>query len=155
MASFQDDMDSLHVLLKSAVHSFYADTCIIIVELLLKNFVLSDIELSKLTYTTPKEVQKTIGKLKKEGVVGIEERMIGGVNLVTGQKTRPIPRQYYYVDWYTFLNGLKYRLYKLSKLYDDKMKVNNWFDFIRKKLQIKVTCVLRVIQNILYCKLFP
>jgi transcription initiation factor IIE alpha subunit len=114
-------------LLRTIARTFYSTEHILIIDTLIQHSTLSDVDLSHLVGMQTKMARKICGRLKEDGLVSIQQRTerrtdgSGGFMAGSGNqpgKERVSHRDWYYINYHTAIDSVKYRLLRLSKHVD-------------------------------------
>ena len=125
MASTSEEAETVHTLLRHVLRGFYSTRQIIAYDVLLKHATLRDIHLANLMNLTLKEVHKFLAPLLADSVLQQHSKVepktpaeIERVKLGLGQDQERKPRQriYYYVDYRTAVDAVKWRILQLTTL---------------------------------------
>jgi transcription initiation factor TFIIE subunit alpha len=115
------------LLLRTIARTFYSTEHILIIDTLIQHSTLSDVDLSHLVGMQTKMARKICGRLKEDGLVTIQQRTerrtdgSGGFMSGSGNqpgKERVSHRDWYYINYHTAIDSVKYRLLRLSKHVD-------------------------------------
>ncbi|KAI5854605.1 hypothetical protein BZA05DRAFT_392040 [Tricharina praecox] len=111
-------LDIAKSLVKTVARAFYDTRHILVLDALMVHNALRDDELAKLLGLVTKDVHKLCGKLKEDRMLAVHSRP----EQKDGQQ-RPVNRTYYYIEFRSTIDGIKYRVYKLAELV--RRSVNN------------------------------
>lgn len=103
-------MDLAKTLIRSVVRAFYDKRQVLIIDALLVHSALPNDELAILMGMQQKDLRKACGKLREDKMMVTHARQ----ELREGQQ-RPINREYYYVDFHTTIDAIKYRVFNLTR----------------------------------------
>ncbi|KAG0234817.1 hypothetical protein BGW41_000996 [Actinomortierella wolfii] len=111
-----EDQAVLDQLVYRVGRAFYDPRSIVVMDLINKQRQIKDEELAATLKLTVREIHKVCGKLK-------EDRLIKDVTKQEARKPdqRPVPKTYYYVDYKSFVDVVKYKIHKMSKELDSHM----------------------------------
>lgn len=125
MASTSEEAETVHTLLRHVLRGFYNTRQIIAYDILLKHATLRDIHLANLMNLTPKEVHKFLAPLLADSILQQHSKVepktpaeIERAKLGIGQDQERKPRQriFYYVDYRTAVDAIKWRVLQLTTL---------------------------------------
>ncbi|KAI5816024.1 TFIIE alpha subunit-domain-containing protein [Pyronema omphalodes] len=114
-------MDIAKSLVKCVARAFYDTRHILVLDALMIHNALRDDELARLLGLVTKDVHKLCGKLKEDRMITVHSRP----EQKDGQQ-RPVNRTYYYIEFRSVIDGIKYRVYQLAALV--RKSVNNGAD---------------------------
>lgn len=115
------------LLLRTIARSFYQVDHVLAIDTLIIHSTLSDTDLAHVMGMQPKVVRRICGKLKEDGLVSIQQRTerrtdgSGGFMAGSGDKPgkeRVMHKDWYYLNFHTAIDSVKYRLLRLSKHVD-------------------------------------
>ncbi|SMY22656.1 unnamed protein product [Zymoseptoria tritici ST99CH_1A5] len=115
--------DLAHSLIRTVVRAFYQTEHIIAIDALVLHSTLQDSDLAQLLGVQTKGLHKTIGRLREDGLVTVQnraERRTDGTGGYYGGapqagKERVTHRQWYYLNFHRAIDSIKYRMYRLNK----------------------------------------
>ena len=119
--------DLATLLLRTIARTFYHTEHILIIDTLIQHSTLSYIDLAHVVGMQVKAARKLCGRLKEDGLVSIQQRTerrtdgSGGFMAGSGNqpgKERVTHRDWYYINFHTAIDSVKYRLLRLSKHVD-------------------------------------
>ena len=119
--------DLATMLLRTIARTFYGTEHILIIDTLILHSTLSDADLAHLVGMQTKMARKICGRLKEDGLVSIQQRTerrtdgSGGFMAGSGNqpgKERVTHRDWYYINFHTAIDSVKFRLLRLSKHVD-------------------------------------
>lgn len=115
------------LLLRTIARTFYPTEHVLLIEALIVHSTLSDVDLAAVMGMQMKFVRKVCGRLKEDGLVSVQQRTerrtdgSGGFMSGSGNqpgKERVTHRDWYYLNFHTAIDSVKYRLLRLSKHVD-------------------------------------
>ncbi|KAG0264599.1 hypothetical protein DFQ27_001120 [Actinomortierella ambigua] len=111
-----EDQAVLDQLVYRVSRAFYDPRSIVVMDVINKQRQVKDEELAATLKLTVREIHKVCGKLK-------EDRLIKDVTKQEARKPdqRPVPKTYYYVDYKSFVDVVKFKIHKMSKELDSHM----------------------------------
>lgn len=120
MDSGNDPLDLAKVLVRTVVRAFYETEHVIVLDALVKHSALSAADVSIAMHLSPsnsnKTVQRLVARLREGGLVSIFTRQE-----IRDGATKPLARDYYFIDYRRAIDSTKYRLHMLS----DKIKAES------------------------------
>jgi transcription initiation factor TFIIE subunit alpha len=125
MASTSPEAETVHTLLRYVLRGFYNTRQIIAYDILLKHATLRDIHLANLMNLTPKEVHKFLAPLLADSILQQHfktepktpaEIERGRLGVHPDQERKPRQRIFYYVDYRTAVDAVKWRILQLTTL---------------------------------------
>lgn len=113
-------------LLRTTVRAFYSTEAILVVDALILHSTMQDQELSAACGTQPKQVRRTCGQLKEEGLLSVqvraERRADGSSGYHAGGtqagKERFTNRDWYYLNFHHAIDSIKFKMYRLTKHFE-------------------------------------
>jgi transcription initiation factor TFIIE subunit alpha len=115
------------LLLRTIARTFYPTEHVLLIDTLIVHSTLSDADLAHVLGMQSKIVRKLCGRLKEDGLVSVQQRTerrtdgSGGFMAGSGNqpgKERVTHRDWYYLNFHTAIDSVKYRLLRLSKHVD-------------------------------------
>ena len=115
------------LLLRTIARTFYPTEHVLLIDTLIVHSTLSDTDLAHVLGMQSKIVRKLCGRLKEDGLVSVQQRTerrtdgSGGFMAGSGNqpgKERVTHRDWYYLNFHTAIDSVKYRLLRLSKHVD-------------------------------------
>jgi transcription initiation factor TFIIE subunit alpha len=115
------------LLLRTIARTFYPTEHVLLIDTLIMHSTLSDADLAHVLGMQSKIVRKLCGRLKEDGLVSVQQRTerrtdgSGGFMAGSGNqpgKERVTHRDWYYLNFHTAIDSVKYRLLRLSKHVD-------------------------------------
>ncbi|KAI9742653.1 MAG: hypothetical protein M1818_003794 [Claussenomyces sp. TS43310] len=104
-------MDLAQTLMRSVMRSFYDTKHILVIDALIIHSALRDDDLAHLMGSmNTKELHKLCGKLREDRFLAVHTRS----EIKEGQQ-RPISRTYYYIDYRSAIDAIKWRVYSIDK----------------------------------------
>ena len=125
MASTSPEAETVHTLLRHIARAFYNTRQIIAYDILFKHSTLRDIHLAQLMNLTPKEVHKFLAPLISDSILQQhskaepktpQEIERGRLGVQEGQERKPRQRVFYFVDYRTAVDAVKWRMVQLTTL---------------------------------------
>ena len=125
MASTSEEAETVHTLLRHVLRGFYNTRQIIAYDILLKHATLRDIHLANLMNLTPKEVHKFLAPLLADSILQQHSKAEpktpaeierGKLGIGQDQERKPRQRIFYYVDYRTAVDAVKWRILQLTAL---------------------------------------
>jgi transcription initiation factor TFIIE subunit alpha len=125
MASTSPEAETVHTLLRHITRAFYNTRQIIAYDIILKHSTLRDIHLAQLMNMTPKEVHKFLAPLISDSILQQhskaepktpQEIERGKLGVQEGQERKPRQRVFYFVDYRTAVDAVKWRMVQLTTL---------------------------------------
>ncbi|KAJ3334164.1 hypothetical protein HDU76_008626 [Blyttiomyces sp. JEL0837] len=83
---------------------------------------LRDEELAKALKMLPKDLRKECAQLSRDGVIKINSKV---EEIKEYRHTKRITRAYYYIDYLSFVNVIKYRMYKIQEMIQSEVDSQN------------------------------
>ncbi|KAA8910915.1 hypothetical protein FN846DRAFT_904685 [Sphaerosporella brunnea] len=114
-------LDVPKALVRTVARAFYDTRHILVIDALAIHGALRDDELARLLGLVTKEVHKLCGRLKEDRMLAVHSRP----EQKDGQQ-RPVNRTYYYIEYRSTIDGIKYRVYMMGELV--RRSVNNGND---------------------------
>jgi len=121
-----EETETVHTLLRHVTRAFYNTRQIIAYDILLKHSTLRDIHLAQLMNLTPKEVHKFLQPMildsilqqhsKAEPKTPQEIARNNRLEIPQDQERKPRQRTFYYVDYRTAVDAVKWRIVQLRTL---------------------------------------
>lgn len=115
------------LLLRTIARTFYHTEQILVIEALIVHSTLSEADLALVLGIQSKALRRTTGGLKEDGLVSVQVRTerktdgSGGYMAGSGNqpgKERVMHKDWYYLNFHTAIDSVKYRLLRLSKHVD-------------------------------------
>lgn len=113
-------MEVVRKLLIQTVRCFYDPKSVIIFDLLINNSILSDEELAVALKDKTKEINKVCYKLRADGMIRVEARWEALEN--DFKKRSKTSKSYYFIDFATALNSIKYKIFKIGKIIEKQVQ---------------------------------
>ncbi|KAI9815524.1 MAG: hypothetical protein M1827_002658 [Pycnora praestabilis] len=103
-------MEAAKTLIRSVARAFYPTECILVVDALIIHSALRDDDLAHLLGMQTKQVHKLCGKLREDRLLAVHSRQETREGM-----QRPVARTYYYIDFHSTIDAIKYRVYHITK----------------------------------------
>lgn len=112
------ELKVIHRLIRRVGSAFYETKDRILLDALLKHSALRDDHLSIMMDMKLKEVRRICGKLKEDRMIDEDHSRME----VKEGYARPIGRTYYYINYRATIDAIKWKMHKLVKTIDDRMR---------------------------------
>lgn len=109
--------DVMNKLIKIVTRMFYEPHHVVIADILLENILLSDVEMCEKMKMLSREFNKLINKLKEDHLVKYD------VKVEVQEDNRQFLRTVYYFNYAEVRDVVKYKVYKMTRALEEKMKV--------------------------------
>ncbi|KAL8789026.1 MAG: hypothetical protein Q9195_007046 [Heterodermia aff. obscurata] len=103
-------MDLAKTLIRSVARAFYETRQVLVIDALLVHSALTNEDLALLMGMQQKDLRKSLGRLKEDKMMATHSRQ----ETREGQQ-RPVNKDYYYIDFHTTIDAIKYRVFNLTK----------------------------------------
>lgn len=114
-----NDYDSvMKLLIKTVVRMFYEPSQVVITDILLKNILLSDIELCARMKLLNREFNKFIVRLKEDNLIK------HNIKVEMQEDNRQMLRTLYFFNFAEVRDVIKYKIFKMAKTIEDKINIS-------------------------------
>ncbi|EME45230.1 hypothetical protein DOTSEDRAFT_43609 [Dothistroma septosporum NZE10] len=107
-------------LIRTTVRALYNTEHILVIDALVVHSTLSDHDLATVLGVQPKQLRRSCGRLKEDGLLSVQTRQEKRTDGTSGYmmqpgKERMTNRDWYYLNYHRAIDSIKYRMYKLNK----------------------------------------
>ncbi|KAL9131098.1 MAG: hypothetical protein Q9217_000860 [Psora testacea] len=103
-------MDIAKTLIRSVARAFYDTKHVLVVDALMIHSALPNEDLAFVLGMQQKDLRKLCGKLREDRLLAVHSRPE-----IRDGMTRPVNKDYYYIDFHSTIDAIKYRMYSLTE----------------------------------------
>ena len=122
-------MEAVKTLIREAVRIFHSSKHVLVIDALTVHTVLHADDLAILLNSQPKDIRRLVGPLRTTKLVQVQAKAEAKVG-----STRGISREYYWIDTWSVVDMIKYKVMKLRKKVEERYKL----DALRKEWRCPV-----------------
>ena len=109
----------LNELVKIAIRLFYDDKYVIVMDMFTRELVFRDDVLAYRLKLNTKELNRVLARLKDDRLLRVEVRFEKNAMYEFG---KALTKSYYYLDYKQLVDVVKYKIFKMRKYFEDRMK---------------------------------
>ncbi|KAJ3522526.1 hypothetical protein NM688_g8862 [Phlebia brevispora] len=113
----KEDLDTLHLLVQHVLRAFYEPKYTVVMDQLVRHPVLKDDDLAGRMGLQVKELNKVMAVLENDGLIKVHRQ-----NELKEGAQRSVGRQYYYIDYQSFCNVVKWRVAEMRRKIDTNLR---------------------------------
>ncbi|KAK4624556.1 Transcription initiation factor IIE subunit alpha [Fulvia fulva] len=107
-------------LIRTTVRAFYPTEHVLVIDALAVLSTASDQDLASILGVQPKQLRRSCGRLKEDGLLSVQTRQEKRTDGTSGYmmqpgKERMTNRDWYYLNYHRAIDSIKYRMYRLDK----------------------------------------
>ncbi|KAL9102183.1 MAG: hypothetical protein Q9163_002631 [Psora crenata] len=119
-------MDIAKTLIRSVTRAFYETKHVLVVDALMIHSALPNEDLAFLLGMQQKDLRKLCGRLREDRLLAVHSRPE-----IRDGMTRPVNKDYYYIDFHSTIDAIKYRMFylteKVKELYKPSHEKKDYF----------------------------
>ncbi|KAF7797340.1 hypothetical protein EIP86_008535 [Pleurotus ostreatoroseus] len=113
----KDELETLHLLVQHVLRAFYEPKFIVVMDQLARHPVLKDDDLAGRMGLQVKELNKIMAVLENDRLIKVHRQ-----NELKEGAQRSVGRQYFYIDYQTFCNVVKWRVAEMRRRIDTSLR---------------------------------
>ncbi|KAI9880220.1 MAG: hypothetical protein M1830_004806 [Pleopsidium flavum] len=103
-------MDLAKTLIRTVVRAYYETKHVLVIDALMIHSALHNDDLALLLGMQQKDLRKLCGKLREDRLLAVHSRQETREGM-----QRPISKDYYYIDFHSTIDSIKYRIYRITQ----------------------------------------